>query len=175
MRAMFGLVSLLVVIAIMMVIFKNIEAPTLQTGKKAQDQTRQISGRGQDGRAAIDSFKTEAKFRGGNRLEGLIVTSVTPGGALADYGLHKGDQIIEINGSKVGDISNDDPETAKALVHQAYQGSQPIVVLRDGQQVTLPAAPGTAGAVQQNGQPPQNTAVQNQLNNLTNSLKTNAH
>jgi len=36
-RAMFGLVALLVVIGIMALIFSQIEAPTIKQGEKAQD------------------------------------------------------------------------------------------------------------------------------------------
>ena len=135
---MFGLVSLLVVIGIMCLIFAKIEAPVIKQGEKAQDQARQISGHGENGAPAIDSFKTQAKMRGSN-LEGLTVTAVTPGGALAAYGLQVGDEIVSVNGAKVGDISVDDAETAKAMVVQTgFQGNNPIVVLRNGQPVTLP-------------------------------------
>lgn len=140
MRAMFGLVSLLVVVGVMVWLFSMTSIPTAREGKKAQDQARQISGRGADGRPVTDSFKVEPFMRG-NQLEGLDVTAVTPGGAMADYGLQKGDRILEINGSKVGEMSNNDPELSKDLIMDAYRGSQPIVVLRDGQQITLPANP----------------------------------
>jgi len=60
---------------------------------------------------------------------GFTVTDVTPGGALANYGLQKGDLILSVNGSKVGDISVNDAETAKAMVvQQGFQGNLPIVV-----------------------------------------------
>jgi len=164
MRAMFGLVSLLVMIAIIMLIFRQIEYPTIKQGENAQDQARQLSGRGQDGQAAITSFKTEGKFRGSN-LEALVVTSVTPGGAMDDYGLKKGDQIIEVNGSKVGDIAVNDPETAKAMVVQnGFQAMAPIVVLRNGQQVTLQQNAGAPhGAAQ-----PQENPIQRQLDAIKN-------
>ena len=162
MRAMFGLVSLLVVIAIMLVLFKWFEAPVLEQGQKTRDQARQISGRGDDGVAAIHSFQVEPNLHG-NKLESLDVTDVTPGGALASYGLQKGDKIIDINGTKVGDLSNNDSELAKAQVHDAFQRSQSLVVLRNGQPVTLPqGASDSAGA---NGP----------LNSINNSIKIPTH
>ena len=175
MRAMFGLVSLLVVIGIIMLIFSQIEAPTIKQGEKAQDAARQISGRGDDGIPAIDSFKVTPKMRGSN-LDGLEVVSVVPGGGLSQvYGLQKGDVITQVDGMKVGDISSD-PETAKAMVVQrGYQGNLPITVLRNGTQITLPdktgasatAAPGNAApANPSNNNPPQNKTVQDQLKNL---------
>src|SRR6476619_2815829 len=109
-RAMFGLVALLVVIGIMALIFSQIEAPTIKQGEKAQDAARQISGRGDDGGPAIDSFKVTPKMRGSN-LEGLEVVSVLSGGGLSQvYGLQKGDVITQVDGMKVGDISANDPE-----------------------------------------------------------------
>jgi S1-C subfamily serine protease len=167
MRMGFGLVSLLVVIAIIYFVFFKVEAPTIKEGEKAQDQARQISGRGENGIPAMDSFKTQAKMRGSN-LDGLTVTDVTPGGALANYGLQKGDVILSVNGSKVGDISVNDAETAKAMVvQQGFQGNLPIVVLRDGNEVTLPTKPGATAAPAPAAKPASPTdAVKNQLNNL---------
>ena len=113
---------------------------------------------GADGRSVTASFKTEPFMRG-NQLQGLDVTDVTPGGAMDDYGLKKGDRIIEINGTKVGDLSNNDAELSKDQVMDAYRGTQPIVVVRDGQQVTLPANPAAGGP----------------LNALNNSVKIPMH
>lgn len=161
MRAMFGLVSLLVVIGVLVYVFSKTSIPTAKEGKRAQDQARQISGRGDDGLAAIDSFKVTPDFRG-SQLADLEVTRVTAGGALEQYGLQKGDKIIEVNGSKVGDISNNDPETAKALIHDAYRGSQPIIVLRNGQQITLPSA-ATAGGRQRGSAPQRQDELQRQI------------
>jgi len=139
MRAMFGLVALLVGVGVVVFLFAQHEIPVAREGKKAQDQARQISGRGQDGQAAVNSFQVEPKMRG-NKLEALTVTGVTPGGALDDYGLKKGDQIVKIGDQKVSDISNDDPGLAKDMVHDAYQKSQSITVLRNGSEVMLPTA-----------------------------------
>ena len=168
MRAVFGLVSLLVVIAIMMWLFSMYSIPVAREGKTAQDQARQISGRGDDGVAAIHSFQVEPNLRG-SKLQSLDVTNVTPGGALASYGLEKGDKIVEINGTKVGDLSNNDSELAKAQVHDAFQRSQPIVVLRDGQPVTLPQAPSQATAQPAAG------AARSQLDSIKNSIQIPTH
>ena len=144
MRGMFGLVSLLLAVAIIAYLWSQHTAVVAHEGVKAQDQARQISGRGQDGRAAVNSFKVEPQMRG-SRLDALEVTDVTPGGALADYGLKKGDKIIKIGDQKIGDRSNDDPGLAKDLVHDAFQRSQSITVLRKGQEVMLPIGGGSRG------------------------------
>jgi len=125
---------------------------------------------------AIDSFKVTPKMRGSN-LEGLEVVSVLSGGGLSQvYGLQKGDVITQVDGMKVGDISANDPETAKAMVVQrGFQGNLPITVLRSGTPINLPdktgpaatAAPGNVAATNPSNQnPPQNNSVQNQLKNL---------
>src|SRR5207248_9958789 len=113
MRGMFGLVSLLLAVAIIAYLWSQHTTVVAHEGVKAQDQARQISGRGQDGRAAIHSFTVNPEMRG-NRLDALEVTDVVPGGALADYGLKKGDKIIKICDQTVGNRSNDDPALAKA-------------------------------------------------------------
>ena len=56
MRAMFGLVALLVSVGIIMWVFSLTSIPTAREGKKAQDEARQISGRGQNGEAATNSM-----------------------------------------------------------------------------------------------------------------------
>jgi hypothetical protein len=147
MRATGGLVGLLVVLGVVVMIFKFIEAPALEKGKVAHDEAQQISGRGQDGRSAMESFKTEPQLQNG-KLNSLLVTDVTPDGAVEDYyGLKKGDKIIFLTTQaglqKVSESANDDPEMAKIQVQEAFQGSRPIVVLRDGKSLTLPAPANT--------------------------------
>lgn len=170
MRAIFGLVSLLVTVGIIMWLFSMFSIPAAREGKKAQDEVRQMSGRGEDGQAAIHSFKVEPQLRG-NQLQALEVTDVTPGGALASYGLQKGDQIIQVNGTKVGDLSNNDAELAKAQIHDAFRASQPLVVLRNGRQITLPQGDGVS--------PPapgaQNTGSPAPLDSINNSIKIPTH
>lgn len=183
MRGMFGLVALLVTLGVVLMIFKMVEAPTLERGKQTHDEAQQMSGRGQDGRAAMDSFKTEPQQQG-SRLTSLLVTDVTPQGAVEEYyGLKKGDQITAVGGQagvmKIGEASNDDPEMAKMKVQEAFQGKSPIVVLRGGKKLTLPEPPGgqavaapapgaPAAQPQQQPKPPGN--VYDQVNNIKNSI-----
>jgi hypothetical protein len=58
------------------------------------------------------------------------------------YGLQKDDQILQIGEIAVKD--NNDPDLAIALAKQAYQEKKPLVVLRNGQNVTLAGAPSSA-------------------------------
>jgi hypothetical protein len=145
MRAMFGLAALLVGVAVMFYVFTKNTADTLRVAKPMQEQAQQMSGRGQDGQSASSSFKVEPQQRG-NQLDALLVTDVTPGGA-ADtfYGMKKGDRIIEISSGgslmKINDASNGDPGMAKdMLIQGSFEASLPIMVMRDGKQLTLPAS-----------------------------------
>src|SRR5688572_14473969 len=99
MRMGFGLVGLLVVVAIILILFVKKEEPTLRAGQKAKQEAQQLSGRGPDQLPASQSVKLEPQMRN-NQIESLLVTDVTPGGALDQYfGLKKGDAIV-----KVGDL-----------------------------------------------------------------------
>jgi hypothetical protein len=145
MRAMFGLVALLVGVAVMFYVFTKNTADTLRVAKPMQEQAQQMSGRGQDGQSASSSFKVEPQQRG-SQLDALLVTDVTPGGA-ADtfYGMKKGDRIIQISSGgslmKINDASNGDPGMAKdMLIQGSFEASLPIMVMRDGKQLTLPAS-----------------------------------
>lgn len=143
MRAIFGLAALLVCVAVVFYLFTKDASETLRVSKPMQEQAQQMAGRGQDGGSAMSSFKADPQQRG-SLLDALLVTDVTPGGA-ADtfYGMKKGDRIVSITTraglQKVNEVSNGDPEMAKAMLAQeSFAGSLPIVVMRDGKQVTLP-------------------------------------
>src|SRR5437764_12636776 len=88
------------------------------------------------------------------RLDSILVTSIIPNGPMAKYfGLQRNDSITEVGTSgvmqKVRDVG--DAELAKAFILEAYQRQQPLTVIREGQQLTLPlpkprAVPGPAAA-----------------------------
>jgi S1-C subfamily serine protease len=143
MRAGIGLIGLLVGVAVLLWVFSVTELPKARVGKQATEQARQISGRGDDGVAAMDSFKTEPQFNG-SRLTGLIVTDVTPGGAMQTYyGLAKDDRVTAIDGMRLNDLANGDDQLAQALVTEAFQKRQTLSIVRNGQTFTVPAPPGT--------------------------------
>jgi hypothetical protein len=160
MRAGIGLVALLVCAGVAMYWFAETQIPVAKVGKQVQNDARQLSGHGDDGGSAMESFATDADYSG-SRLRGLVVTNVTPGGAMQTYyGLAAGDRITGINGSKLNDISNGDDGLAKALVAEAFQKRQTLDVDRNGQLMTLPApaggqavSPGAAAAGGAGGNP----------------------
>jgi C-terminal processing protease CtpA/Prc len=138
----FGLLGLLVVVAIAIVWFSQTQIPIARKGKQTQDVARQISGHGPDGESAQHSVKLDFEGKDG-KTEDLLVTDVTPGGALDQYfGLKKGDRIIKIGEFPVRDYPGGD-DLAEAAVFEAAQKQQPLVVRRGAQEVTLspPAVP----------------------------------
>jgi len=156
MRAGIGLIGLLVGVGLLVWLFAATELPKAKVGKQVQSEARQMSGRGEDGVAATESFAAEPDY-GNSKLRALVVTSVTAGGAMqTHFGLMPGDRITGINGTRIHDISNGDDGMAQAQLSDAFARRQPITVERSGQTLTLPApagspavaapAPGTAGA-----------------------------
>jgi hypothetical protein len=59
------------------------------------------------------------------------------------YGFKKGDKIITEGQYDI--LTNGDADTASAMLLEAFKAFQPVVVMRDGKQVTLPTGgPGKA-------------------------------
>ena len=149
MRMGIGLVGILVVAAIALVWFKNTQVPVIEQGRETKKQAQQLSGRGPDQLPASQSVKLEAQMKN-NQIDSLLVTEVTPGGAMDQYfGLQKGDAIV-----KVGDFDVRNHPMGEGVDTQVYEAAQrnwPLVVMRGGQRVTLEpkSAGGTRG--------PQNT------------------
>src|SRR5689334_11419401 len=96
MRGAFGLVSLLIGIAIMAYIWSMHTAQVSKSGSEAQKQAQRLSGRGEDGKSALESITTTADNSAGH-LKALLVTDIVPGGAMEKvYGLKKGDRILVV-------------------------------------------------------------------------------
>src|SRR5262245_7159934 len=101
MRAGIGLVALLLGVGLMVYLFSIFSIPVARQGKNAQEEARQISGRGEDGRSALESIGLTRQEKNG-KLVALQVTRVDPGGPMdLFYGLRAGDVITEI-GSQAG-------------------------------------------------------------------------
>ena len=145
MRMAFGLVSLLVTLAVILMFFKSVQAPMLKEGKKAQDQARQMAGRDEDGERVTNAVTLDAQDRGG-KMEGVIVTDIKPNSALQQrYGLQKGDVILEMGPLSVrGNMSS--PDEAKDMLQDAFQKDYNLVVVRGWDRLTLPMPEGAAPA-----------------------------
>jgi hypothetical protein len=144
----FGIVGLLVTLGVVVMLMSQYldkSGADINAGNKAREEVKQLGGMSEDATPAIHSFATSPMMSGG-KLDNLLVTAVVPGGAADKYfGLKKDDAIIEVSmgGSlmKVGDIGSGDAELAKAQVVDAFSKQQQIKVVRDGQEIVLPAAP----------------------------------
>lgn len=160
MRVGIGLVSLLVVLAIILMVFNFYSAPMLKKGKATQDEARQIAGRDENNAPVTDAVVLDARDRNG-QMEAAVVLDITPGSTLqTHYGLKKGDVILELGQLTVkGNMSS--AEEAKDYLLYAYQRSEPVVVTRGGKKLTLPLDPSaavagaapTAGGEAETGQP----------------------
>ena len=157
MRMGIGLISLLVVIAIMLFAFKFYTAPVVQKGKKAQDSARQLAGYDDDGAPATDSITLTEQDKDG-KLTGIVVADVKAGGAMEKhFGFRNGDVIVSIGQLRLNE-NIQSADDAEAFLMEAFQRNYPVVVLRDGNKVTLPStgeqlAAGADGAPAPQGAP----------------------
>jgi hypothetical protein len=148
MRMAIGLAAILVTIGVVVWIMSAITLPAtkqaLDVKKKVEPQAQQISGHDAMGRDARDSIKLAEESSGG-KMTSVLVTAIENDGPMAKYfGLKRNDSIIEIapqGGALMPVKDMDSPAAAKDHLLSAYQNSQQIVVMRDGQKLTLPAAP----------------------------------
>src|SRR4051812_44607202 len=158
MRAAFGLVSLLVVVAIILILFSMYSIPAAKQGKVAQNQARQIAGRDEDNAPVTDAVTLDAQDRNG-RMEGAVVTSIVPNSALQQrYGLQNGDVILEMGPLSVK-TNMSSPSEAKDFLLDAYQKSQPVVVMRGSERFTLPQDAARAAAAAARAPAPSPTAA----------------
>jgi hypothetical protein len=181
MRAGIGLLSILIAVAI--ILFVAFSGPkggyipaVVSAGSVAQSQAQQLSGQDENGMRAQDSIAMEEADAGG-QLRGLTITAIIPTGPMATaYGLLKGDEIVQVGPMRLRDMNND-AELAKAMVFESYQRNEPLLVLRNGQELTISpdsaltanhpnlfAAPGTA--VTGTAPLPPANAIQSQTQNV---------
>jgi hypothetical protein len=150
MRMAFGLVSLLVVVALMCLFFYNIEAPELDAGHQAQMQVQQMAGRDGNGVPVDQTYVVQAESRADGKLKDLLVTHINLGSPMDTFfGLQEKDKIIGAigqGGYQTDFGGSDDAEGAKLAVKDAYQLQGKLIVMRGDQKVTLPE-PGHAAAV----------------------------
>jgi hypothetical protein len=147
MRMAFGLVSLLVVVAIILFVGSMYYPPMLTRGKQAQIQAQQIAGREGPGGPAVTQAVQWAEVREGGRFKGVQVAAIRdPSGALLKYyGLQVNDVVIEVNNLDFATVMMDSADAARDWVLTGYQNMQPITVLRNGQRIVLPQGSAPAG------------------------------
>ena len=159
MRALFGLVGLLVCLGVIVWFMGSpggylaYNQQVIKKGQQITPQVQQIGGSGPTAGGGSmrfnESLKVELQQSGG-KSSSILVTDIDPAGPAAGYYmLKRGDSIVEVgNLGPVRDsntiTSSDD---AMVFVMDAYQHQQPITVIRDGQKLTLPPP----GSPQANG------------------------
>jgi hypothetical protein len=146
MRAVFGLLSLLMTLAIALWIFMgpggyfSSAQGVLKQGQRARQQAAVIAGKTPDGaRHSTDTidFVTQTNADGSTR--GILIRAVESGGAMEQrFGLSPGDLIVEIGPLPVRELVSSEGD-AMAWLYDAYQRGQTMVVIRKGDRVALEA------------------------------------
>ena len=152
MRAGLGLAGLLICIGVIVWIMHSAILPhteaTLQAKKKAEETINPIAGYSRDGTMKFsDSLVVETETKGG-KVSAVDVTKVVPGGpADTEYGLKEGDAIVEIGELPVKDNVQSEGDAMAQIVQFGYERSAPLIVMRDGNKLTLsPNGPKPAAA-----------------------------
>jgi hypothetical protein len=92
------------------------------------------------GGSAKESATIEVLMAGG-KPDSILVTKVTPGGAYdKHFGLKENDTILQIGPLPIKELIKSDDD-AEAFLLDAFQRQQALLVVRDGNQLTLPQAP----------------------------------
>lgn len=130
MRMGFGLIGLLMVVALIAYLGSKDAETSSRANKAVQQQMAPVTGRGGDG----EPMEKSADFA--MKPNGLAVTRVTAGGYFDQfYGLKQDDVILEA-GDAPPFKGTDEGSAITFLLDQAPK-KKPIVVLREGQRVTL--------------------------------------
>lgn len=167
MRMAFGLASLLVTVAIMVYVWSFYTQGVSNSAAQVRPVAEQIAGvESGDLSGHVSDHMKLTEYAPGGKLQAITVTRLDSGSSMQSYyGLRQGDQIIEVGPMKVREI---DAGLAIAMVQEAYQRQQPLVVVRDGRTtLSLPqpkpaAVPYAVPAQPQAAKPPPPAAAPNQ-------------
>jgi hypothetical protein len=163
MRAVFGLVGILVVVGVIVWLlgapggYLDKTQADIKAGNKAKQQVNVIAGNSADGEYPFRKTVTLDLATSGGKTQGLLITSVNPAGPAATYyGLQKGDVVIDLG--QMGPVKNQTWSAEEALdwLDDAYRKQQRIIIIRNGQSITLPqtpAAPANSNANSSNSNP----------------------
>jgi hypothetical protein len=147
MRMAFGLVGILGGLVALVFILSHTLPGTeqnLKTARQAKDTARQVAGYDESGVKASETIKLAEETSGG-KLTGVLVTSITQGGAMEKhFGLKRNDSIVQIGPLTMDEIGS--AQSAKDYLVDAFQRSQPIVIVRNERRMTLPLTPAPAPA-----------------------------
>jgi hypothetical protein len=131
----FGLVAFMIAIAISLWMWATYTKEVAHYGSQATKQAQRYSGHDENGRAAIKSVTLSPEEQNG-RLKYVMVDAIDPQGAYAKwFHLQQNDAIIAVGPI---DLKDQDWEMAHALVAEAYQREQELIVMRGGVKMALP-------------------------------------
>jgi hypothetical protein len=140
MRFGIGLISILLAAAIIFYVsfgygkHGGYEGEVLHQGRDLREQAAQLAGKDENNMTAQDSIVLD-DVMSGSELRGEKVVSLVPGGPMITaYGLQPGDQIIQ---AEQMDLRGSDAGLARSLIVESYSKNQPLVVMRNGQEMTL--------------------------------------
>src|SRR5258706_5246891 len=120
MRAGFGLVAVMITIALMIWLWAQMTSETAKQGVPAKNQAAQIAGYDEQGRPAMNSIQLVAEVKNG-KLEYMLVDSINPEGAMAKViHLQVNDAIVGAGPLNFKDYGYDE-EMARALILTEYQ------------------------------------------------------
>lgn len=171
MRAIFGLVGILIALGVLIYFLGpggGLEhtQQVVEQGKKARQEAQQLAGRDESGMRIQDSITLDPQIVGG-RLNSILVTDIVANGPMARFfGLQRNDSIIQIGPLRVQDLS--DSSLAKDMVYEAYQRQQQLIIIRNDRQMTLPhqPAPAPSGQPANPTPPPSERPLDRQLRGI---------
>lgn len=139
MGAAFGLLSLLITVAIIlwMMVGTGYTGAVAKQNQAARQQLNVLSGKDPTGTvSAIDTIHTRVDRTGARPR--FIATEVQQGGVMEErYGIRPGDRIVEIAGLDF-ETNIGSKESGDEWLATAYARQQSIVVMRGNQKLTLP-------------------------------------
>lgn len=143
MRMAFGLVSVLVTLAIIMILIRDFELPEVEEGHQLQQQMQLVSGRDPNGTPVEKTYTLYADYRSDGRVQDFQVTQVNVDSPIQTvYGVRINDVILGTVDSHglPHDFAkdNDDEETCKLSVRDVIAFGGKIIVQRGSQRLTLP-------------------------------------
>jgi hypothetical protein len=163
-----GLLALLVVLAIILVLFAQHTSQVASVNKEVRPQVEQIAGVDESGKPVTHTYTLQAVNENGH-LKGLKVVQLAPSSPMRKfYGLQEGDIITEASpqGGVMMSVKDNDASTMRDYVAAGYQAKQPLLVLRDGKQLTLPQTNAEKNAAKK---PSDADGVQSQLDAIQNA------
>lgn len=189
MRAGIGILSILIAVAIIFIVAFSgpkggVIPAVMQGGQVGQSEAAQLAGRDENGIPAQESITFEENSPGG-QFRSLTVKKILPTGPMATvYGLVPGDEILQAGSYQFRGTG--DAELAKDMVFDAFGKNQPLIIVRNGQEMTVnphsaltaahPNYFGAPGATVNNNaapvaNPPQPSTPQGQLNQIQQQMQ----